>query len=72
MGKNNSEETYLVCNLCKKRIENRPTIHVDSLEKEWWVQDARSYWTNKESGRPYCDSCINQVLLETELYIQET
>ena len=61
------EKNYLICNLCKKRIELRPSISVDNVEKELWLEkDSKSYWRNKDSGKIFCDSCFNKVFLELE------
>lgn len=58
---------YVVCNLCKKHIAIEPSICVDNLEKEWWWErNSKPYWTNRDSGKTYCDSCFNQIFLETE------
>jgi hypothetical protein len=66
-------EYDVVCGLCKKRIELRPSICVDIFEKEWWwEQDSKPYWRNKDSGRIYCNECFNQIFLETEYCGQET
>ncbi len=64
------EEKYVICNLCKKRIEIGPSIFVDTFEKEWWWEQ-KPYWKNRDSGRIYCDSCFNKIHWEPEFCGQE-
>lgn len=67
------QEKYVVCSLCKKRIELRLSICVDYFEKEWWWdRDSKPYWTNRDSGRIYCNECFNKVYWEPEFCGQET
>ena len=62
------KDEYITCALCKKRIILKPTICFDNQEKEWWWEpDSKPYWTNKDSGKTYCDECLGYFFWEEEL-----
>lgn len=63
---------YVTCNLCKRSIDLKPSICVDNLEKEWWLEkDSKPFWRNKDSGNILCNDCFNKIFLETEICAQE-
>jgi len=64
------EETHVTCALCRKQISLKPSINFDDSTKEWWW-DSKPYWTNRDSGKIYCDSCFGLIFLEAEYLEQE-
>jgi hypothetical protein len=58
----------ITCALCKREIILRPSICFDNLGKEfWWEADSKYlWWTNRDSGRAYCEECFSQIFVENE------
>lgn len=65
------KKEYLTCAICKKKITLKPAISIDTLEKEWWEEDSKTYWKNRDSGKIFCDKCINKIFWEPECCGQE-
>ena len=67
------KETHVTCALCKREIILKPSICFNNLDKEWWWEQDSKYlwWTNKDSGRAYCEECLNQIFVENEFSGQD-